>query len=126
MLFQWFHMFQRFQCSMRKMLLPLIAVLLIFCGSVNTYAATPVRKAVIGHAALNARVAPLWVAEDHGFFVKYGVNANAIFIRQAPVLVAALTAGDVHAAYTGGTTVLTAVTSGADLKTIATLTNRLG
>lgn len=76
----------------------------------------PARKVVIGHAAMNARVAPLWVAEDHGFFVKYGVNANAIFIRQAPVLVAALTAGDVQAAYTGG----------ADLKIIATLTNRLG
>jgi len=60
------------------------------------------------------------------FFVKYGVQASAIFIRQAPVLVAALTAGDVAAAYTGGTTVLTAVTGGADLKTIATLTNKLG
>jgi ABC-type nitrate/sulfonate/bicarbonate transport system substrate-binding protein len=42
------------------------------------------------------------------------------------VLVAALTAGDVHSASTGGTTALTAVTGGADLKTIATLTNRLG
>ncbi len=71
-------------------------------------------------------MAPLWVAEDHGFFSKYGVNASAIFIRQAPVLVAALTAGDVLAAYTGGTTVLTAVAGGADLKIIATLTNRLG
>ena len=81
---------------------------------------------VIGHAALNARVAPLWIAEDQGFFAKYGVQGNAIFIRQAPVLVAALTAGDVQAAYTGGTTVLTAVTGGADLKTIATLTNKLG
>ncbi len=30
-----------------------------------------------------------------------------------------------HAAYTGGTTVLNAVTGGADLKTIATLTNKL-
>lgn len=119
-------MFQRFQLSIRKNALPLIVGLFVFCCGDCTYAATPVRKAVIGHAALNARVAPLWVAEDHGFFVKYGVNANAIFIRQAPVLVAALTAGDVHAAYTGGTTVLTAVTGGADLKTIATLTNRVG
>lgn len=119
-------MFQRFQLSIRKTALPLIVGLLILCCGDCTYAATPGRRAVIGHAALNARVAPLWVAEDHGFFVKYGVNANAIFIRQAPVLVAALTAGDVHAAYTGGTTVLTAVTSGADLKTIATLTNKLG
>ena len=110
--------------------LRLLSVLLAGCSLLapgfESIAATPARKAVIGHAAMNARVAPLWVAEDHGFFVKHGVNASAIFIRQAPVLVAALTAGDVHAAYTGGTTVLTAVAGGADLKIIATLTNRLG
>jgi len=94
--------------------------------SVESQSATPARKVVIGHAAMNARVAPLWVAEDHGFFIKYGVNANAIFIRQAPVLVAALTAGDVQAAYTGGTTVLPAVAGGSDLKIVMTLTNRLG
>jgi len=75
---------------------------------------------------MNARVAPLWVAEDRGFFQKYGVTASAIFIRQAPVLVAALTAGDVQAAYTGGTTVLAAVAGGSDLKIVMSLTNRLG
>jgi len=36
-------------------------------------AATAVRKAKIGHAALNARVAPLWLAGDHGFLVQHGV-----------------------------------------------------
>jgi len=92
----------------------------------ETFAATSQRKVVIGHAALNARVAPLWIAEDHGFFIKHGISGNSIFIRLARVLVAALTAGDVHAAYTGGTTVLTAVAGGADLKIIAMLTNRLG
>src|SRR5688572_31405125 len=90
----------------------------------QSQAALAPRKFVIGHAAMNARVAPLWVAEDLGFFAKQGVSVNAIFIRQAPVLVAALTAGDVHAAYTGGTTVLPAVAGGADLKIIGSLTNR--
>jgi ABC-type nitrate/sulfonate/bicarbonate transport system substrate-binding protein len=41
-------------------------------------------------------------------------------------LVAALTAEDVHAAYTGGTTVLIAVTGGADLKIIGSLTQSPG
>jgi len=90
-------MFQTFQVI--QSIRPLVASLVIRIPVVFsiltsvTDAATPMRKAVIGHAALNARVAPLWVAEDHGFFVKHGVNAYAIFIRQAPVLVAALTAG---------------------------------
>lgn len=111
---------------MRHLVWILCSGLLVWVFAVDSDAAIPQRKVVIGHAALNARVAPLWIAEDHGFFIKHGVTANSIFIRQAPILVAALTAGDVHAAYTGGTTVLTAVTGGADLKTIATLTNRLG
>lgn len=111
---------------MIKQFLYVIAAIMIIAQYSETYAAAPSRKVVIGHAAMNARVAPLWVAEDHGFFTKYGVNANAIFIRQAPVLVAALTAGDVQAAYTGGTTVLPAVAGGSDLKIVMTLTNRLG
>ncbi|MGE5216967.1 MAG: ABC transporter substrate-binding protein [Chloroflexota bacterium] len=111
---------------MRKWVLILFAAFTAASIDSSSYAAAPSRQIVIGHAAMNARVAPLWVAEDHGFFAKYGIQAHAIFIRQAPVLVAALTAGDVHAAYTGGTTVLTAVAGGADLKIIATLTNKLG
>ena len=89
-------------------------------------AATAPAKIVIAHAAMNARVAPLWVAQDRGFFAKNGITASTIFIRQAPVLVAALTAGDVQIGYTGGTSALAAVAGGADLKIIATLTNRLG
>ncbi|HEX7229363.1 MAG TPA: ABC transporter substrate-binding protein [Candidatus Binatia bacterium] len=111
---------------MKTKYLLLIAVIWILTWCVETHGAAPARKVVIGHAAMNARVAPLWVAEDHGFFAKHGVTANAIFIRQAPVLVAALTAGDVQAAYTGGTTVLPAVAGGSDLKIVMTLTNRLG
>ena len=66
---------------MLGIVLQLIVATVALVYSVSSDAATPVRKAVIGHAALNARVAPLWVAEDFGFFVKHGVNANAIFIR---------------------------------------------
>jgi NitT/TauT family transport system substrate-binding protein len=111
---------------MKHLIIHVIVLMLSFAYCDPSHGAAPARKVVIGHAAMNARVAPLWVAEDYGLFAKQGISVNAIFIRQAPVLVAALTAGDVHAAYTGGTTVLTAVTGGADLKTIATLTNKLG
>jgi NitT/TauT family transport system substrate-binding protein len=98
----------------------------LFCLHAEARAASAPGKIVIAHAAMNARVAPLWVAEDHGFFAKYGTPASTIFIRQAPILVAALTAGDVKVGYTGGSSVLAAVMGGADLKMVATLTNRLG
>jgi len=110
---------------MRPALAILCVSLLLCCGQGYAASAPPL-KIVIAHAAMNARVAPLWIAEEHGFFVKNGVAVNTIFIRQAPVLVAALTAGDVKVGYTGGSSVLAAVMGGADLKMIATLTNKLG
>ncbi|HXG50891.1 MAG TPA: ABC transporter substrate-binding protein [candidate division Zixibacteria bacterium] len=80
---------------------------------------------VIAHAAMNARVLPLWTAKDRGFFSKYGVPSEMIFIRQAPTLVAALTSGDIQIGYTGGTAVLGAAASGSDLKILAAFTNRV-
>src|SRR5690349_5761586 len=103
-----------------------LALLFFFITVGQVYPASAPGKIVIAHAAMNARVAPLWIAEDHGFFAKYGTPASTIFIRQAPILVAALTAGDVKVGYTGGSSVLAAVMGGADLKMLATLTNRLG
>jgi NitT/TauT family transport system substrate-binding protein len=88
-------------------------------------AAAAPAKSVIAHAAVNARVLPLWAAKEQGFFTKYGVPAEMIFIRQAPTLVAALTSGDIHVGYTGGTAVLGAAASGSDLKILAAFTNRV-
>jgi NitT/TauT family transport system substrate-binding protein len=88
-------------------------------------AASPPVKSIIAHAAVNARVLPLWMAKEQGFFNKYGVPADMIFIRQAPTLVAALTSGDIQIGYTGGTAVLGAAASGSDLKILAAFTNRV-
>jgi ABC-type nitrate/sulfonate/bicarbonate transport system substrate-binding protein len=91
----------------------------------NLDAASAPVKSIVAHAAVNARVLPLWVAKDQGFFSKYGVPADTIFIRQAPTLVAALTSGDIQIGYTGGTAVLGSAASGSDLKILAAFTNRV-
>ena len=83
------------------------------------------RSVVIAHAAMNARVAPLWVARDRGFFAKYGVNADTIFVRGAPTLVAAMQSNEIDVGYTGGTAVVGAVANGADLKVLSAFTNRV-
>ena len=110
---------------MCKLIGIVFAALVLFTQSLRTEGAAAPPKIVIAHAAMNARVAPLWVAQEQGFFAKNGLTANAIFIRQAPILVAALTAGDVQVGYTGGTSAMAAVSGGADLKLVATLTNWL-
>ena len=102
-----------------------LAILSLLFPSKALDAASAPSKSVIAHAAMNARVAPLWVARDQGFFSRYGVPAETIFIRQAPTLVAALTSGDIQIGYTGGTAVLGAAASGSDLKILAAFTNRV-
>ncbi|HVO94135.1 MAG TPA: ABC transporter substrate-binding protein [Terriglobales bacterium] len=83
------------------------------------------RTLVLAHAAMNARVAPLWVARERGFFAKYGISAETIFVRGAPTLVAAMAANEIDVGYTGGTAVVGAVANGADLKVLAAFTNRV-
>jgi NitT/TauT family transport system substrate-binding protein len=104
-----------------------IIAALIYCSVAlnDVGAASAPAKSIVAHAAVNARVLPLWVARDVGFFTRYGVPAETIFIRQAPTLVAALTSGDIQIGYTGGTAVLGSAASGSDLKILAAFTNRV-
>jgi ABC-type nitrate/sulfonate/bicarbonate transport system substrate-binding protein len=101
----------------------LSAFLLLSSGDAFS-AAAPV-KVVIAYAAMNARLVPLWAAEEKGFFNKYGVDAQLVFVRGAPTLNAAMVSGDIQMGYTGGTAVLGAAVGGADLKILAVFTNRV-
>jgi NitT/TauT family transport system substrate-binding protein len=103
-----------------------LALSLLFALPVDSVqAATTMRKIIVAYAAMNARVAPLWVARERGFFTKYGFDGETLFIRGAPTLVAGLTSGDIDVGYTGGTAVIGAAAGGSDLKILAALTNRV-
>src|ERR1044071_2790708 len=108
-----------------KLLLAALSVsLILFIGPGKSQAAAS-KQVVIAYAAMNARVAPLWVARERGFFAKYGVSADTIFVRGAPTLVAAMQANEIDVGYTGGTAVVGAVANGADLKLLSAFTNRV-
>lgn len=102
----------------------LVAPLILFSAS-PARAATAPSKMVVAYASISPRVAPLWAAQEQGFFKKNGIEAELIFVRGAPTLVAALTSGDMDIGYTGGTAVLGASAAGIDLKIFAVLTNRV-
>jgi NitT/TauT family transport system substrate-binding protein len=108
-----------------KWLLAAVVVLNSLVPPNSSHAASGGRPVVIAHAAMNARVAPLWVARDRGFFSKYGITAETIFVRGAPTLVAAMQANEIDVGYTGGTAVVGAVANGADLKVLSAFTNRV-
>ncbi|TAJ88774.1 ABC transporter substrate-binding protein, partial [bacterium] len=111
--------------SMVYVIALVFALMMVLGHDLQSLAASAPSKIVIAHAAMNARVLPLWVAKEQGFFAKYGAPSEVIFIRQAPTLVAALTSGDIQIGYTGGTAVLGAAAGGADLKILAAFTNRV-
>ncbi|HEY7165363.1 MAG TPA: ABC transporter substrate-binding protein, partial [Candidatus Binatia bacterium] len=77
------------------------------------------------NSAVNARVAPLWIARDQGFFKKYGTEVDLVLIRSGPLQVASLAAGDSDVGYSGASTVLGAAANGADLKILASFTNKI-
>ena len=110
---------------MAGLVLVLIAVLGIGGFPAGASGAVTPRKIVLAYAAMNARVAALWVARERGFFVKNGFDADPLFVRGAPTLVAAMTSGEIDVGYTGGTAVVGAVAAGADFKILSALNNRV-
>ena len=106
----------------------ILAVVLVFgfmTAQQSAFAAAAGKKLVIAYAAMNARVCPLWAPRERGFFTKYGIEAETLFVRGAPTLVSAMASNEIEIGYTGGTAVIGAVASGADLKVLSALTNRI-
>ncbi len=68
---------------------------------------------------------PLWIAEEQGFFKKYGAPAELVFVRGASTLMAALASGDAPIGVTGGTPALGGAAAGADVAIVANVANRV-
>jgi ABC-type nitrate/sulfonate/bicarbonate transport system substrate-binding protein len=81
-------------------------------------------KIVVGYAAINGRVAPLWIAAEQGFLAKYGLQSEQVYVRGAPLLVAGMASGDIQFTRSGGSATLAAVGAGHDFKIVATFSSR--
>jgi NitT/TauT family transport system substrate-binding protein len=107
-----------------KIAIALICLLCSVIRSLDTHAATAKPKVVIAHAAMNFRVAPLWVAQDQGFFIKYGIDPEVIYMRGGPTLVSGMLSGDIEIGWTAGG-LLAPVAEGVDFVVVAGFNNRL-
>jgi ABC-type nitrate/sulfonate/bicarbonate transport system substrate-binding protein len=106
-----------------EILLALSAFFAAQLASPYVFAAQPV-KLVIAYAAVTARIMPLLIAHDQGFFAKYAIDSQPVLVRGATPLVTGLAAGDVQIGRTAGAGVLSAVAGGHDFKMVATFTAR--
>jgi NitT/TauT family transport system substrate-binding protein len=82
-------------------------------------------KITIGHSTINPRLSLLWIAQEKGFFQKYGIDATLIFVRSTPLLIAAMKTGTIPVAYGGGSGILGASVAEPDLRVLATFTGRM-
>lgn len=83
-------------------------------------------KVVLAHGALNARIAPLWIAHEQKFFAKYGIDSTVLLVRQIQIMVSGLGTGEIHLALTSGSALLRAAAGGLDAKMVAALSSSRG
>src|SRR5258706_4442132 len=95
----------------------------LVCSMSSADAAVP--KFVLAHGALNARIAPLWIAHEQKFFAKYGVDSTIILVRQIQIMVSGLGTGEIDIALTSGSTLLGAAAGGLDAKMVAALNSKV-
>ena len=110
---------------MTKLLIVVLALLAQLRIACEAYSAAAPTKLIIAHAANNPRVAPLWVTDEQGFFAKYGIKAEVIFIRNSALSIAALYSRSIDISQAGGISVLGVGDKGPDLKIIAAFTSKL-
>lgn len=103
----------------RKFLAAVLTVVLLGF-SANLFA----QSIKLGYAALNAgQVAP-WMAKEAGYFSKYGIEAELIYIP-AVAATQALIAGEIQLAQVTGVSTAGAILAGADVRIIASVQDRL-
>ena len=82
-------------------------------------------RLVIGYSTINPRIAPLWIAQEAGYFQKYGLDTTLVFLRSTPLLIAGMKSGSVAIAYGAGGSILNASVGESDLRILATFTGRM-
>ena len=94
----------------------------IFCANL---ASAQSNKVIIGYANFSPTYAPVWVATEIGFFDKYNVNADIIFIRGGAMGTQALVSRSFDVIIAGGVAAIEAALAGAELVIVAVPANRM-
>jgi NitT/TauT family transport system substrate-binding protein len=107
--------------------LTLLALLLVATSSIAAESAPerPLEKITIAYSSLSANMAPLWVTHERGFFRKYGLDAQLVFIESGSTTVESLVSKNVSFAQMAGAGVLQSRLRGSDVVMIAGVINTL-
>ena len=93
--------------------------------SAESVANQPLRKVMIGYSAISPSQAPAWIAQDQGFFRKYGLDSQLLFVEGGSRTVQTLISGDVLAAQVAGSSVLQSNLQGSGVVMVAGFLNTM-
>src|SRR5215467_6973656 len=95
------------------MRITLIALTILFCRTPSLSAAEGL---LVVNSGLNMQMAPLWVAKEKGYFHKYGLDIDTIYIPSGTMAMQALLAGETKILVADGSSVVNARLRGAPVK----------
>ena len=102
--------------------------LIVYCSGIHgqSSAASTPQNVTVAYAAISPIMAGVWMAKEIGAYEKYGLQADLVFIASGAVTVASLISGDLDMAVAASNAVIAAVTKGAPLVAVGSVTNRPG
>jgi len=111
-------------------LLPILILILTSLLSTDVIAAEsaperPLEKVTIAYSSLSGNMAPLWITHERGFFRKYGLDVQLVFIESGTTTVQSLISKDVYFAQMAGAAVIQSRLRGADVVMVAGVINTL-
>jgi NitT/TauT family transport system substrate-binding protein len=107
-----------------------LAFLLTFFLPLNAHTAEqsqerPLEKITIAFSSVSANMAPLWITQERGFFRKYGLDVQLVFIESGSTTVQSLISKEVAFAQMAGAGVLQSRLRGSDVVMIAGFLNTM-
>jgi NitT/TauT family transport system substrate-binding protein len=109
-----------------RILLCLVALLFSASGPAADKAVErPLENVTIAYSSVSGNMAPLWVTQERGFFRKYGLDVQLVFIESGSTTVQSLVSGNVAFAQMAGAGVVQSRLRGSDVVMIAGVINTL-
>jgi ABC-type nitrate/sulfonate/bicarbonate transport system substrate-binding protein/LysM repeat protein len=107
----------------------LVLLAVAFCagntGAVENTGERPLEKVTFAYSSLSGNMAPLWITQERGFFRKYGLDVQLVFIESGSTTVQSLISKDVAFAQMAGAGVVQSRLRGSDVVMIAGVINTL-
>ena len=116
--------FGKAKLAVKTLLFLLLLVCLVVSSVAASHAAESPARFPLVYGAMSGNTVPLWLAKEQGFFRKYGLDPQLIFIIAGRAAQAMLS-GEINIGVIGATHVTNAVTSGGDMTMLLGLETRL-